>query len=529
MAALFLVLLLSIESFGAVVSDNDGSAFITKAEFDSLKNDFQSQIDQYNTSIDAKIDGAIAAYLAGIRTSNKDIERLMLCESKLEFPLRIYMKNSEFNVQNYDNWVWNSCWKPDYDWTFTFQRAAKYGAAHLEYSNFDENNNKLTWFFKGERSGDTYKVSGVVKDYKITLKGMFNLMNTSKTTFYNCSAGVFMDQTDKVTSESGGIDTINRTNIIADYTKYNFLLGSKIKNNKPIVEFIDAWQQTSGPNLATYNSKLYAKLTGSNLWKGLTNATNDYITGTIKYENEGITKVFNFADATSTVKTGSVVAPVTWGDECDIYVTNKDKQKQDCTEVASTSMYEDNSVVSGGTFYVRHVVDPGWCLEPENYGYTSRNWYNKSLINPKRLVYPFVTPYSDTEYASHRMIDGIPLTEIEKKKDNTKYNNLKVKFDVTKDTDMTATPSVCFFTEPNEKYKLSEITGDEFLNVSSSKDFSKKLKTVELKAGTNYVYVDPTELGSKNIPLYFKILWGNQMDKAITIEKPVLELEVLRE
>ncbi|MBO6119945.1 MAG: hypothetical protein J6P02_05715 [Lachnospiraceae bacterium] len=71
--ALFLVVLMSIESFGAVVSDNDGSAFITKAEFDSLKNDFQSQIDQYNTSIDAKIDGAIASYLAGITVSNVEI------------------------------------------------------------------------------------------------------------------------------------------------------------------------------------------------------------------------------------------------------------------------------------------------------------------------------------------------------------------------------------------------------------------------------------------------------------------------
>ncbi len=71
--ALFLVLLLSIESFAAIVSDNDGSAFITKAEFDSLKNNFQNQIDQYNTSIDSKIDGAIAAYLAGIRVS-KTIE-----------------------------------------------------------------------------------------------------------------------------------------------------------------------------------------------------------------------------------------------------------------------------------------------------------------------------------------------------------------------------------------------------------------------------------------------------------------------
>ena len=66
------MLLLSIESFGAVVSDNDGSAFITKAEFDSLKINFQSQIDQYNTSIDSKIDGAIASYLAGIMVSKKE-------------------------------------------------------------------------------------------------------------------------------------------------------------------------------------------------------------------------------------------------------------------------------------------------------------------------------------------------------------------------------------------------------------------------------------------------------------------------
>ena len=66
---LIFAFLFSIESFAAVVSDNDGSAFITKAEFDSLKNDFQSRIDNYNTSIDNKIDSAVSSYLAGIKTS----------------------------------------------------------------------------------------------------------------------------------------------------------------------------------------------------------------------------------------------------------------------------------------------------------------------------------------------------------------------------------------------------------------------------------------------------------------------------
>ena len=76
--ALFLVVLTSINSFAAVVSDNDGSAFITKAEFDSLKNNFQSQIDAYNSQIDNKIDSAISQYLAGIKTDRNVIQDILL-------------------------------------------------------------------------------------------------------------------------------------------------------------------------------------------------------------------------------------------------------------------------------------------------------------------------------------------------------------------------------------------------------------------------------------------------------------------
>ena len=52
---LAILMLFSFVNNAAVVADNDGSAFITKAEFDSLKNNFQSQIDQYNTSIDISV------------------------------------------------------------------------------------------------------------------------------------------------------------------------------------------------------------------------------------------------------------------------------------------------------------------------------------------------------------------------------------------------------------------------------------------------------------------------------------------
>ena len=33
------------------MADNDGAAFITKAEFEALKKDFADQIDNYNNSI----------------------------------------------------------------------------------------------------------------------------------------------------------------------------------------------------------------------------------------------------------------------------------------------------------------------------------------------------------------------------------------------------------------------------------------------------------------------------------------------
>ena len=63
------IILQIIYIYASIVSDNDGSAFITKAEFETMKKDFDDQILNYKNSIDTKIDGAIAAYLSGIKVS----------------------------------------------------------------------------------------------------------------------------------------------------------------------------------------------------------------------------------------------------------------------------------------------------------------------------------------------------------------------------------------------------------------------------------------------------------------------------
>ena len=69
LACLFLVVLISIDGFAAVVSDNDGSAFVTKSEFEDLKKNFNKQIERYNQSLDNKIDGKIADFLGGQHVS----------------------------------------------------------------------------------------------------------------------------------------------------------------------------------------------------------------------------------------------------------------------------------------------------------------------------------------------------------------------------------------------------------------------------------------------------------------------------
>ena len=62
-----LSIILTFNVYSAIVSDNDGSAFVTKSEFEALKENFKNQVDNYNQSIDGKIDGAIASYLAGLK------------------------------------------------------------------------------------------------------------------------------------------------------------------------------------------------------------------------------------------------------------------------------------------------------------------------------------------------------------------------------------------------------------------------------------------------------------------------------
>ena len=88
--AILSILAMSTNSFAAV-GGNDGSAFVTKAEFDALVNTFNEQMDNYAASLETKVDGAIANYLMSL-DSTQTIE----LENYIESAKNANIKNVQF-------------------------------------------------------------------------------------------------------------------------------------------------------------------------------------------------------------------------------------------------------------------------------------------------------------------------------------------------------------------------------------------------------------------------------------------------
>ncbi len=110
---LILVLMINISTLAAVVSDNDGSAFITKSEVDSLKNDFKSELETYYSTIDSKISDAIASYLAG--ASAGKTTKYTQDMGVFDTPLKIYM-----NFGDKSDTSIRSQWRPKQNWRLMF-------------------------------------------------------------------------------------------------------------------------------------------------------------------------------------------------------------------------------------------------------------------------------------------------------------------------------------------------------------------------------------------------------------------------
>ena len=63
--AVFAIVLMSINTF-ATTASNDGSSFVTKAEFDNLMIGFNDRMNEYQAALNSKIDQAVSGYIAGM-------------------------------------------------------------------------------------------------------------------------------------------------------------------------------------------------------------------------------------------------------------------------------------------------------------------------------------------------------------------------------------------------------------------------------------------------------------------------------
>ena len=166
--ALFLVVLISIESFAAVVSDDDGSAFVTKAEFEALKTDFAQQIVNYNTSIDSKIDGAIAQYLSGVNLSTR-IDLKLDKNCLYTFPMLMFV-NDLWN--DADNMAYYSVSTPKTTQTF-YQLRADYNSSSPYYKGMvfvDINPNAPQVYQIPKMANDSYNFGQLAGYYTTTNK-----------------------------------------------------------------------------------------------------------------------------------------------------------------------------------------------------------------------------------------------------------------------------------------------------------------------------------------------------------------------
>ena len=128
---------MSINSFSAIVGDSDGATFVTKAEFEELKENLNEQINRYNTSIDSKIDGRISSYVSGIHLDTKyDISAPVSNYRDIKWKNDLYVKIGTRTWTNYNTYTTTSVgWQIPKFGDFRLLRAGRY---YFDAARFDD-------------------------------------------------------------------------------------------------------------------------------------------------------------------------------------------------------------------------------------------------------------------------------------------------------------------------------------------------------------------------------------------------------
>ena len=183
--AFIIVVLSAIKINAAIVSDNDGAAFITKAEFDSMRIGFQSQLNTINSSIDNKIEDAISAYISGIKKEktskllviNNEWKDVSAINGVLENTFKVPTFDLMFGIMTIQvsaGWGWNDDYYNNYYKSLDQIVSARYnetwsGAIQNCYRNLVKptgtsplNRGDLIWYGRALRYNEKWSIVRVI-------------------------------------------------------------------------------------------------------------------------------------------------------------------------------------------------------------------------------------------------------------------------------------------------------------------------------------------------------------------------------
>lgn len=546
--SLVLVFFIKICTLSAVISDNDGAAFITKSEFEALKKDFATQIGNYNSSIDNKIDGAIAAYLAGAAKKTETIE----CNvTALEWPIMVIDK-----LKVIENVTKGTTTSPDQEtlWNMSYSMVGvgsrgslwygiqtavgsfpNYKGSHINTSMEKMENthvDKIKKYLNGVRSGtDNFKVSNLCVEPALKFQTGFLVENLQSfksvadpQAGYNTDTnmGVYsmiaLDQSKIVNHTIGGAGTNSLRNSVTDnygslwHTK-DFAYGAK----SPYINLIHLANSVGSISTGTYattqNKYSYLDHPGDAVWEGLSGIGN--FTGETMwskeytYSNASLDRVYNYSDSTKTTH----FAPVTYDN--DLYFTNKKANRQ-YIPPSNRINWEGRSVRNDNPFGILGVITAGENLETESENSSgTRSWYNKSLISQSRLIYDFKDENGKT-YTDHRMTNGIPIYVVTSNSDVT---DVKITLNIKSQTGYTSNQKFAIFSKKpitTQKYSDNVEGNADYIKIKNSKP-TLNLRKTTLNEGNNVLEIGDMYIGEV---LYVKILWNDTNEEYITLSKP---------
>ena len=326
--ALFIVALMNINSYAAV-SGNDGSAFVTKAEFDALVNTFNEQMNNYEASVISKVDGAIANYLAGLSNKQTTTNNILLSSwtdiAAFNGSYAPSFDYPEVNVlyaggmNNYYSWASNQWWK-------------MYALAMIcRLKNTpSKTSNKYRALFKSNKAEDKQSEA----DNKLFWDGI--AINYYER--YSINSGIFSDDrgVDLAALEAPESNTyqfkfINPVNLLIS-DGYNSTFASNVNNLKPTVQWKcsskDYWNEVSFPkknlgavaevellkegNDQNKESKMYKHIiqySGDTLWC----LSNENFTKTFRTHESNTSKTNTLLENTTKTAKAGYTATSHWG------------------------------------------------------------------------------------------------------------------------------------------------------------------------------------------------------------------------